>query len=148
MRDIQHLRPNDGRLDCLFGDIHALLHGRHAEELSPVRLPHCQLRGADDSGSEVPQVLEVRSLPREFFYFSLRFPLPLPASFRKEILTETPLPCSYGGREAQLQARAQEGLKSTEAETKGLLAEAEEKGKGLVQEATRKAGEVKDKVTR
>ena len=55
---------------------------------------------------------------------------------------------SYGGREAALQAQAQEKLKATKAETKGLLADAEEKGKGLVDETERKAAEVKDKLTR
>ncbi|KAL8814911.1 MAG: hypothetical protein Q9191_008504 [Dirinaria sp. TL-2023a] len=55
---------------------------------------------------------------------------------------------NFGGREAQLQERAQQGIQSTEAEAKGLLAGAEEKGKGFVDDAKRKAAEVKDKVTR
>jgi len=55
---------------------------------------------------------------------------------------------SYGGREAALQAQAQQGLRDGEAEVKSVLAQAEEKGKGLVDEARRKANEVADKVVR
>jgi len=57
-------------------------------------------------------------------------------------------PSSYGGREAALQAQAQQGLRDGEAEGKRMLAQAEETGKGLVDEARRKASEVADKVIR
>lgn len=53
---------------------------------------------------------------------------------------------SYGGRETALQARAQEGLKTAEAEGRGVLAQAEEKGKELLSVTERKANEVKEKV--
>lgn len=59
-----------------------------------------------------------------------------------------PLPSSYGGREASLQAQVQQGLRDGEAEGKRVLAQVEEKGKGLVDEARRKAHEVADKVVR
>jgi len=57
-------------------------------------------------------------------------------------------PSSYGGREAALQAQAQQGLRDGEAEGKRMLAQAEEKGKGLVDEVRSKANEVVDKVVR
>ena len=73
-----------------------------------------------------------------------------PPPFRRESLALilSSYQSSYGGREAALQARAQEGMKIAKAEGKGVLAQAEEKGKELADEARRKANEVKDKVVR
>lgn len=55
----QDLRPHDRRADPLFRNLHALLHGRHAEELPAVGVPHDQFDEPIDSRDKVSEVLEV-----------------------------------------------------------------------------------------
>lgn len=62
----QDIRPHDRRPDALLRDLHALLLGRDAEELSAVRVPFGEYRGADHAGGAVFEVLEVGC----FFLFS------------------------------------------------------------------------------
>lgn len=55
----QYFWPNDGRAHRLCRHVHALLHGRYAEELPPLRLPFSEFRGAVDAGGAVFEILEV-----------------------------------------------------------------------------------------
>lgn len=55
----QYFWPNDRRSYRLCRHVHALLHGRHAEELPPLCLPFSEFRGAVDAGGAVFEILEV-----------------------------------------------------------------------------------------
>ena len=66
---MQDIRSHDRRPDALFRDLHALFHGRDAEELPVVRVPFREYRGADHAGGTVFEVLEVGCFFFSFFLF-------------------------------------------------------------------------------